>query len=240
MVVAAVGGHDRAAEGQPGPALPGQPFGVVDPLPQAQRPVVVAVGLGGRSDPLGHPPRLYGGPQRPGEVVAGEIVVGQLGRRGEQAGERGMEPGALARQQVGVDGLLQQRVAEGVAVALDPEQAARDDLAHRLLELGQRQPRHLAQQLVLDPAPGHGGGAQHPLPRLREHLDPGHQQAGQPVGQGVALGHGREQLLGIERVAVGAGDDETEPLGVDLAQSGDIVGHLAGAQRPQLHVHHCG
>jgi hypothetical protein len=48
------------------------------------------------------------------------------------------------------------------------------------------------------------------------------------------------ELLGVERVAVGAGDDEPEALCVDLAQRGDVVGHLARAQRPQLHARHRG
>ena len=90
--------------------------------------------------------------------------MGELGAGGEQAGEVGVQAGALAGQQVGVDDLLEEGVAEGVAVGpSDAEQPARDDLPHGLLEVGQGQAGDLAQQLVLDAAAGHGGGAQHPL-----------------------------------------------------------------------------
>ena len=173
VVVAAVGGHDGAAEGQRDAALPGELGGVGDPVPQAERPVVVAVGLGGRAEALGLAARLGGGGQRSGEVVAGQVVVGELGGGGEQAGEVGVQAGALARQQVGVDDLLEEGVAEGVAAAPDAQQPARDDLAHRLLEVGQRQAGDLAQELVLDAAAGHGGGAQHLLGGARTAPRPG-------------------------------------------------------------------
>src|SRR5690606_23909271 len=87
LVVAAVGGGDGAAEGERIAGLAGQVGGAGDAVPQAERAVVVAVGLGGGAEAFGLAPGFGGGGQRAGQVVAGEVVVGQLGGRGEQAGE---------------------------------------------------------------------------------------------------------------------------------------------------------
>src|SRR5690606_37867630 len=105
VVVAAVGGGDGAAEGERLAALAGQLGGVGHAVPQAEGAVVVAVGLGWGAEALGLASGLGGGGQRPGQVVAGEVVVGQLGRGGEQAGEGGVEARALAGEQVVVDRL---------------------------------------------------------------------------------------------------------------------------------------
>ena len=57
------------------------------------------------------------------------------------------------------------------------------------------------------PPAGHGGDPQHLLGRRRALLDPGQQDVGQPERQRLAVQPGGQQLLGVERVALGAGDD---------------------------------
>ncbi|WP_460716416.1 hypothetical protein, partial [Microbispora hainanensis] len=132
-----------------------------------------------RAEPGGHPPGLHRRPQRARQVVPGEVVMGQLGGGaaafGEQRGERGVQAGALARQQVVVDGLLEERVPEGVAVAARREQPLRDDLAQRVLQRQVAEPGRVAQQVVPDPAAGHRGDPQHLAGGVRQGLHPGEQ-----------------------------------------------------------------
>ncbi len=83
--------------------------------------------LGRGGQPLGFPRRQDRRGERAGDVVAGEAVLGELGGGSghlgkpplvaEQGGEAGMQPGPLAGQQVGIDGLAEQRVPERVSAA---------------------------------------------------------------------------------------------------------------------------
>nr|BFE86964.1 hypothetical protein GCM10020093_095650 [Planobispora longispora] len=239
MVVAAVGRRGGAAHGEAQVVGPGEAFGVLDPVPETEGLLEVAVGLRGRAEPLGPAPGLDRGGQRPGEVVAGQVVVGELRRGalagGQQPGELGVQAGPLAGQQVGVDGLLEQRVPEGVAVlAGGMQQAPGDDLPHGLLEGHVVQARGLLQEGVVDPPSRDGRAAQHPLGGVGEQLGPGEQQAGQAVGHRGAAERGLQQFLGVEGVALGAVDDLGDHPGVGAAERGDVVGHLLAVERAQF------
>jgi hypothetical protein len=163
--------------------------------------------LGGRGTVLGLPRRPHRSGQRERQVVRGHRVVGELGRRallpvlGEVLGVAGVQPAALAGQQLGVDRLAQQRVPEDVGIArVGHQHVVGDGIAQGLVELVVGQLRHGREQIVLDPTPGDRGQPQHLLGDRRQALDAGHQHLGEPDGQPAR--RRRHQLLGEERVAL--------------------------------------
>ncbi len=230
--VAGVRGGGRGAQRERHGVGAGGPCGGVDRRPQVQGRLQVPQLLGGRPDALGVVGGLQGRGERLGQVVALAVVVGALGgtvrpavRTAQQPGERAVQPGPLAGQQVGVDRLAGEGVPEGVGVAVvGDEQLPSQGLAQRRLQLLLGQPDGVPQQLVPHPAPGDGGGAQHLLGRLRQLLEPDQQDVGQTAGHTVDRRvRGRDQLLGVEGVALGAFDDPV---------------HVAVGQRPQLQALH--
>ena len=129
----------------------GQLLRLPDPFPQRQGLIEVAVRLGGRAEPLGLRPGPHRRRERSRDVVAGQVVLGQLGRGtrvggqpfliGQQPGQHAVQPGALTGQQVPVDRLTQQRVPEGVPVrAVRDQELLRYRLTDRVLVAGHRQP----------------------------------------------------------------------------------------------------
>ena len=119
-----------------------------------------------------------------------------------------MQPHPLAGQQVGEHRLAQQRVPEAVApVVGDHQQVVVHRLGQRLLQLAGREPADGGHQLVPHPAAGDGGDPQHLLGGRGPLLHPRQQDVGQPERQRLAVQPGGEQLLGVEGVALGAGDD---------------------------------
>ena len=106
--------------------------------------------LGGLVGPA-HGGGLVAGPDgraQGGVEVVGEAgVPGQLGGGpgctavGQRGGVLGVQPHPLARQQVVVDGLAEQRVPEGVAALAGDQDVHLDGLAERLLELAPRRGR---------------------------------------------------------------------------------------------------
>ena len=110
----------------------------VDPQPQLQGQVVVAVRLGRGAEAVGLDAGPDRGGERTGDVVAGHAVVRELGggtgHAREQAREPCVQPGPLPRHQVGVDRLAQQRVPEPVPVGpVGGKQLVAGRLADRLL-----------------------------------------------------------------------------------------------------------
>jgi hypothetical protein len=186
------------------------------PLPQRQCPLQVAEGLGRGQDRLGLGGRPHRRGQRADQVMTGQTVVGQLGRGaaglgGQQAGVGGVQPHPLAREQVAVDRLLEQRMAERVAPGggVAGQHPGADRLVQALLQVGLGPPGHAGEQPVGHPAAGHRRHPQHLLGRLGQPLDPGQQHLGQgrrQLDMRVA-GPGGQQLLGVERVALRAGVD---------------------------------
>jgi hypothetical protein len=109
----------------------------------------VAVRLGGGAEPLGLHTGPHGRGERARDIVTGQVVMGQLRRGawvggqpvlvGQQPGQHAMQPGTLAGQQVGVDGLTEQRVPERIAVrTVRDQQLLGDRLTHCVLEVGHR------------------------------------------------------------------------------------------------------
>ena len=130
--------------------------------------------------------------------MAGQAVLGEFGGRswhreplllGEQSAHRGVQPGALPGQQVSVYGFAQQCVPEDVTFrAVGHEQLVRDRFPHRGLVFVGGQAGRGADELVVGPAPGHRGRAEHPLGGVGQLLHPAEQERRQPRGQGVPFG----------------------------------------------------
>ena len=172
----------------------------------------------------------------------------------ERAGEGSVHLGALARQQVVVHDLAQQRVAEGVlAVGQRDGDLARHRLTKRVEQLARLEPHDRGEQLVI------GGGlagepAQQLLRGARQPLHAQHQRVAQRRRQSAAaVEPRREDLLREERVPLGAhiealdeagigrrGEDPLELLAELLAREGRQldqpcarVAAELGEQRPQ-------
>ncbi len=178
-----------------------------------------------------------------GQVVVGDaggdqrVLAGLLGLVLERAGEREVQLGVLAGQQVVVDDLAQQRVAELVAPALVGDDHVRlGRLAHDRAQLGGAEAAGLREHAVRQPAPGRQH-AQRLLRRLAEPLDPHHQRVAQRARQPAAAVEPRgEELLGEQRVALAARVQALEQLVVGRAAEdvGQQVGELVAREPHQL------
>ena len=109
----------------------------------------------------------HGRGERGGLVAGGDVVVGDRGRAVRAAAavaprsllererDRAVQLGVLAGQQVVVDDLAQQRVAEGVeALLVGDDDVAGDRLAQRVAHLARVDPAGLLDQLVVHPLAG--------------------------------------------------------------------------------------
>ena len=175
-------------------------------------------------------------------------MVGELGRGlGDALRQRGVvrerrrvrrvQAYALAGQQLLVDRLAQQRVAERVraALGLEHDQLRRDRLAqrvgaHRLVQLEDR-----GQQAVADAPPARGQRAQHAPRRLGELLDPDAEDVAQGRREAGSRPGGHE-LLGVERVALRAREHRLEQAGIHRVpdDAGELLGQLPLRERPQV------
>jgi hypothetical protein len=134
---------------------------------------------------------------------------GRLAAR-ELVGEPGVQLLTLAGKQRRVDRLRQQRVAEAEAAPrlVGDEDAVLDGRAQRLAHVALGQRRRGAQQRVADVAPRGRRQPQHALRRAIEPRHPLQQHDTQAVRQLAALVARRgQELLGVERIAFGAGED---------------------------------
>lgn len=124
--------------------------------------------------------------------------------------ESAMEPRALTRQQLFVRRLLEQCVAESVAVAVDIRNQRRT--LHRGskagLQLVVRKMCNNLEKPMVDTAPRRGRDPQHLLGRLGQVVQPGSQDVAK------ARRHPRlcrvtcsEEFLDVEGIALGTGDD---------------------------------
>jgi hypothetical protein len=166
-------GCGRRAQRQLHPVDGGDAGRVGHALPQLERADEVAQRFGGGEDRR----RLLGRPHRRSQgadqVVALQTVVGKLGRSaiggGEHPGVGGMQPYLLAGQQVGVDRLLQQRMAEHVGPGglVGHQYAGRDRFTQSRLQVGLGPFSDLGEQRVGYPAAGHRRDPKHLLGRLR-------------------------------------------------------------------------
>ena len=224
------GGHQRLArlEGQVDRVEVGDDPRVSD---QLERGLEVPRRLVGTADGHRLVAGLHAGPHGGDRVVRQPRVPCELGggavdtARPDRFGVGGVQPDPLTGEQVVVHRLGEQGVPEGVAVGAEPHQ---DVLLgggpQRGLEDVVGQAHHGGEQRVADPPAGAGGGADDGTPVVVQPVEPDQQQVGEVVGQPGAvraLG-GADQLLGEERVALGAADDRVQVA----------LGQRAGQQRP--------
>ena len=165
------------------------------------------------------------------------VLAGLRGLVLERARQRQVQLRVLAGEQVVVDDLAQQRVAELVAAALVGDDHVRlRRLAQRGADLGGVEPARLGEHGVGEHAPGREH-PQHLLRRLAEPLDPHHQRVAQRARQPAATVEPRgEQLLGEQRVALAARVQALEQLGVGRAAEdvGEQVAELLARQPREL------
>jgi hypothetical protein len=194
-------GNDRHAIGA------GERFGLGHAVEQLESPFVQRRGLAIGMHALGRRGGAHRGPQRGRLIAGGRVVVGDrggqvdaeavaVGARLERAGQAQVDRRALAGQQVVVDDLAQQRVAEAIAaLGADDEDVVGDRLAQRLVQRRVLEPGRGGEQLVVELL-ADGDDAQDLLRRRREPLDADHQRIAQRRRQAAAAVEARgEQLL---------------------------------------------
>ena len=145
------------------------------------------------------------------QVVVGDaggderVLAGLLGLALERAGEREVQLGVLAGEQVVVHDLAQQRMAELVAAArVGHDHVRLRRLADDRPQLGRAEPARLREHRVGQHAP-RGEHAQHVLRRIAQALDAHHQRVAQRGREPAAAVEPRgQQLLGEQRVALAA------------------------------------
>ena len=137
-------------------------LGVRHAVPQLERALEQRPRLAVRVDALGGRRGVHRPLERGGLLAGGGEVVGDGGGEHrarllvdallERAREREVQRGALARQQVVLHDLAQQRVAEAVAaVVVGDEDVAVDRLAQRVAQRALVEPAGLRQQRVIGP-----------------------------------------------------------------------------------------
>ena len=181
---------------------------------QRQGVLEVPEGLLGPGHPQGGVTGLHAGLAGLLAQPGGGGVAGQLGPGAEAAvvGQRRgiplVGPDPLARQEVVVDGLAEQRVAEGVAAAVGgDEDVVLDRVAQPGVELGLAEPGHGGQEPVGHVPTRGRGHADDVLAGGVELVEAHEEQPRQVLGQaGAAECGGGDQLLGEERVALGSLD----------------------------------
>ena len=119
---------------------------------------------------------------------------------------------------------------------MDHQDVVLDGFAQGLVEFQLPQPGDLGERRVHHRLVGHRDNPGDPPGVRRQPLEPGQQHLGQPGGQVAALGLGGEQLLGEERVALGAGDDVGHDVGGQrlVGQRFDELARVGGPERVQV------
>ena len=195
-------------------------LGVGDAVPQLQRALEVALGLAEGEHALGGQARPR--PRRRARAatscaafqwqarIAGDRrggrVAHQLAARVDGLGEPRVQRAALARQQVAVDGLADQRVAERVRLA----RAGHEHLVGDRLAQARAAARPRRGRTARRAARGASGARPRSTRTTScaaagQPLDARDEQVAQRLGQLLAaVGGGGEQLLGVERVALAA------------------------------------
>ena len=197
----------------------GERLRIGDVGPQSKGALEVVGGVGQRSDLLRFEPGSHGGGEGVRLLVGCAPVVGeqrpsdvfgsarQLGLCGQRGCGRFVQPLALAGEQLVVHGFAHQRVAEPASLALQHQDLVGDGLAQRLADLADRPPGHGRQQPIVDRAADQRCLTQHGLDRLRKPGDAGEDRVANGVRERTRTRPHREQLLGVERVALGTGQD---------------------------------
>ena len=161
-----------------------------------------------------------------GQVVRGECVSCEVGRLAtavelaHRLGVRRVQAHAFAGQQVVVDRLAQQCVAEGVLrVAGADEHVGVDGVAQRDLELVLGHRRDPGEQVMGHPLAGGRRDPDDVARGLVEAVEPHEQQVGEVLGQApAATQEGADELLDVEGVALRALHDPLDVVVVLLAE----------------------
>ncbi len=177
-----------------------------------------------------------------GDRGGGHRVVERIVELGlARLGQLQVEVGALAGEQVVVDHLAQQRVAEAVAVVgVDLHHLRLDRFPQPGRQFGLVDPADGGEQGVVEPR-RHGEHPQQRARPLRQAFDPQQQRVAQGGGEAATtVGAGREQLLGKERVAFAAVEEALDHLGVrgGADDVGELRRHLAAVERGELQPPH--
>ena len=127
------------------------------------------------------------------------------GLRHQRLGVPRVEPHALPREQLVVDGLPHQGVTKGVGGAVDDQHAGGDRLARRSVDGLGRLVAHGDEQLVLHSHAAGGDQPEHALGGLGELLVASEQDVAERVGEAVEAAHpaAADQLLHEEGHALG-------------------------------------
>jgi hypothetical protein len=237
-------GGDPGAQQELRPRDPGALLGFGHPIPQHQRAIELPQGLRVGEDPLRRPPGPHRGGERlrlvlrVGEVrrllrrdrELGHVVAEQLGAPPDRLADRVVELGALARKQIAVDRLGHERVPERVAAAaVQDEDLMGDGVAGSDQQIGRRQRRHRANQVVRHGAVGDRGDAHDVLRRRRQPLHAHEQRIGERGGKLVAAAvRGGQELFRVQRIAVGAVKQPRDErrIGRGFEDAGELLGRL--------------
>ena len=154
-------------------------------------------------------------------------------------GVGGVQAGSLARQQLVEDRLVDEGVAEGVALLVDEQEMVLAGGPQSSVERVGGQLDGRGEEAVADSPPADGGRPDHFLGTLVEAIEAGEEQLMESRGDVPLLGDGG-QLLGEERVAVGAlqhrADEPVRRLrSEDPAQ---LLGDVPRAERGEAEVLH--
>ena len=160
----------------------------------------------------------------------------------EGVGDAPVQAGALRRQEVGVDHLADERVAEaiGPGVVIHHQQVGVHRGADRRLQRRIVQPDDGLEQVVAGLPSDRRDRAEHLPGRLVEGRDIGGDQVGEHDGDRLSCGVRRHELLREERVALAASDDLVDELRRRraVAQAFDARPHRARSEALELEAHH--
>ena len=153
-----------------------------------------------------------------------------------------MQPSALPRQEILVDRLLEERVAEGVALLpvdrLGDQDLEADRLAQRLVQRDRVVRRDRREQGRVDPPAGRRCDPEQVVGRLAQPGDVGQEDLAEGRRQlgRAALPDRHEEFLGEERVALGAGVDRVDDgrIEVGAGDRPELSVQLATVEPPQV------
>ncbi len=193
--------------------------------------------------------RLDVGGEGASQVTGGRGVHRDLGGgplrsvSGQRADVGEVDAAPLARQQVVVNSLGEQRVAEPVGVSGHlGEHLVVDRGPQGVVELRRRKADHGSEDLVGDAAARARRGAYDEAGVVVESVEPDEEQVGESLGQGrLDVGEaGVDELLGVERVAGGAAYDRLDAFigEVTGTASRDERAYVGVRQRAQLDAAH--
>jgi hypothetical protein len=201
-----------------------QRLGIRHPVPQLERPFEQPRGLAVRVHELGGGRGAHRGGQRRLLIARRGEVMGDRGRdlripvlveaTLERLCERQVQRGPLAREQVVLDDLAQERMAELVgAVVLGDDDVRVDGLAQAVAQRPRLESARLLEQRMIDPLADRDQ-AQQLAGGLRQPLHTQHQRVAQRVRRGAAAVEPcRQQLLAEQRVAAGTAPQTLEQVG---------------------------